>query len=111
VEQRAVCDSVPSLIPQAPCKRLGKLLCFGMAWIHTVEQDDAGGELSALYAAACDPTTGVLDNILKVHSLHPRGLEAHLLLYTAVMAGTASLRKVSREMIALVVSHTNGCHY
>ncbi|MFT6714384.1 MAG: hypothetical protein ACJAVJ_001670, partial [Planctomycetota bacterium] len=47
VEHRVVCDSVPSLIPQAPCKRLGKLLCFGMAWIHTVEQDDAGGELSA----------------------------------------------------------------
>lgn len=82
-----------------------------MAWINTVKKGDADEVLGELYGAACDPSTGKLDNIMKIHSLHPRGLEAHLMLYTAVMAGTAGLRKVSREMIALVVSHGNGCHY
>jgi AhpD family alkylhydroperoxidase len=32
-------------------------------------------------------------------------------LYTSAMAGTATLRKVEREMIALVVSLHNECHY
>lgn len=48
---------------------------------------------------------------MRIHSLHPAGLEAHFALYRAVMLGTPSLRKVDREMIALVVSATNGCHY
>ena len=31
--------------------------------------------------------------------------------YAAVMRGTATLPKVDRELIALVVSDLNGCHY
>ena len=55
--------------------------------------------------------TGALDEIMRVHSLHPAGLDAHLRLYGAVMRGTPSLRKVERELLALVVSGLNGCHY
>ena len=29
----------------------------------------------------------------------------------SAMAGTRTLRKVERELIALVVSEINGCHY
>ncbi|MFT7670073.1 MAG: alkylhydroperoxidase family enzyme [Planctomycetota bacterium] len=82
-----------------------------MAWIETKGMDDASGELAELYGKACDPTTGELDNIMAIHSAHPAGLAAHLALYTAVMRGTSSLRKAEREMIALVVSLRNGCHY
>jgi AhpD family alkylhydroperoxidase len=32
-------------------------------------------------------------------------------LYRAVMTSTATLLKVEREIIALVVSGLNGCHY
>ena len=46
-----------------------------------------------------------------VHSLNPRGLAAHQGLYASAMAGTATLRKVERELIALVVSLENHCHY
>ncbi|MCB9892569.1 MAG: peroxidase-related enzyme, partial [Planctomycetes bacterium] len=52
-----------------------------------------------------------VDNILKIHSLHPRGLETHLELYKAVMQGTSTLPTVDREMIALTVSVLNRCHY
>jgi alkylhydroperoxidase family enzyme len=38
-------------------------------------------------------------------------LGAHLGLYTSAMAGTATLRKVERELVALVVSLENHCHY
>lgn len=82
-----------------------------MAWIRVVDEDRAGAELRALYVRTRDPATGQLDNILAVHSLHPSGLAAHLELYRAAMAGTASLRKVDREMIAVTVSRINDCHY
>jgi len=82
-----------------------------MAWIETIDEAAAEGELAALYQGLLDPATGTVDNIMKVHSLHPRGLAAHGSLYRAVMAGTAGLRKVDRELIAYEVSRLNGCHY
>ncbi|TDJ68788.1 MAG: hypothetical protein E2O39_12675 [Planctomycetota bacterium] len=74
--------------------------------------DGEGDEgLGALFDSARDPATGTLDEIMRVHSLHPAGLEAHLGLYGAVMRGTRSLRKVERELIAFVVSGLNACRY
>lgn len=82
-----------------------------MPWIDTIDEDRADAELSVLYDRARDPATGQLDNILSVHSLHPRGLAVHLDLYQTVMAGTSTLRRVDREMIAVTVSRINDCHY
>lgn len=82
-----------------------------MAWIKTIGLEEASGDLAQLYAAVLDPVTGGLDHIMQIHGLHPAGLEAHWALYRAVMAGTKGLRKVERELIALVVSQLNGCHY
>ena len=82
-----------------------------MTWIRTIDLSAAEGELRELYAQAVDPATGQLDNILRVHSLRPDGLRAHLMLYTSVMRPTRSLPKAEREMIALTVSKLNGCHY
>lgn len=82
-----------------------------MAFIETIDEDDADEALARLYAAMADPLSRRVDNILKVHSLHPAGLSAHFALYQAVMRGTAGLPKVDRELIALVVSGLNGCHY
>jgi len=81
------------------------------AWIETKALEEAEGELAELYRRAVDPRTGELDHIMAVHSAHPAGLAAHLALYTAVMRGTRTLPKVDRELIALVVSRENGCHY
>ena len=67
--------------------------------------------LAALHPQVVDPTYQRVDTIIAVHSLNPRGLEAHQRLYTSAMASTASLRKVERELIALVVSLENDCHY
>ena len=82
-----------------------------MAWIRTVSESSADDALGALYERVRDPASGRLDNILQIHSLHPEGLEAHFALYRAVMRGTKTLRKVERELIALVVSRINDCHY
>ena len=48
---------------------------------------------------------------MSIHSLNPRGLAAHDAVYRSAMAGTRSLRKVERELVALVVSVENDCHY
>ena len=82
-----------------------------MSWIETVDEEDAGGELARLYAQVVDPNSGAVDNIMKIHSLHPSGLRAHFAIYSAAMTGTPGLRKVDREMIALIVSGANECHY
>ena len=82
-----------------------------MAWIDVMDEGTADGRLRELYAPMVDPTYRRVDNILQIHSLHPEGLRTHWELYREVMTGTPTLRKVDREMIALVVSVINDCHY
>ena len=82
-----------------------------MARIKVIPDDDWDSALGELYPRVVDPVHGRVDNILAVHSLNPRGMAAHQGLYESAMAGTATLRKVERELIALVVSLANDCHY
>ncbi len=51
------------------------------------------------------------DNILRIHGINPPVLRAHLDLYRAVMHGESPLSRRQREMVAVVVSSLNGCHY
>jgi alkylhydroperoxidase family enzyme len=81
------------------------------AWIRRIDDDEAEADLAAAYRRMADPAEGRVDEILKIHSLHPAGLEAHYALYRAVMRGTRGLPKVDRELIALTVSQINACHY
>lgn len=82
-----------------------------MGRIDVIPDDAWDGALSELYPRVVDPVFGRVDNILAVHSLNPRGMAAHQGLYESAMAGTETLRKVEREIIALVVSIENDCHY
>lgn len=85
------------------------------AWIETIPDErwneEGSGGLAELYGTVVDGQYGRIDNIMAIHSLNPRGLAAHNAVYQSAMAGTATLRKVEREMIALVVSLENHCHY
>jgi alkylhydroperoxidase family enzyme len=82
-----------------------------MPWIETIHEDDWDGELGALRDEVIDQGTGRVDWIMRIHSLDAGSLDAHKVLYRQAMKGTATLRKVEREMIALVVSGVNECHY
>lgn len=82
-----------------------------MAWIRTIREDEWDGELAALYPEVVDTARSRVDNIMQIHSLNPAGLAAHNALYRAAMTGTGGVRKVERELIALVVSAINECHY
>ena len=82
-----------------------------MSRIRIIPDDSWDGELGEMHRRVVDPTYGRVDNVLAVHSLNPRGMAAHQGLYESAMAPTATLRKVERELIALVVSLENDCHY
>jgi len=81
-----------------------------MAWIDTINERDADGSLKDQYAKLKDSRSGV-DNILKIHSLNPESLDAHVQLYKTIMYGKSPIRRVNREMIAVLVSSINQCHY
>jgi len=81
------------------------------AWITTVEEGEACGELAAAYAQAIDKATGRVAHIYKVHSLNPRSLLAHHTLFRTLMFGPSPLERYQREMIATVVSALNDCPY
>ena len=81
-----------------------------MAWIQMIKESEATGRLKRLYDQLIEPWGGV-DNILKIHSLNVRSLKAHLDLYKTVMHGRSELSLVQREMIAVVASVINKCHY
>lgn len=51
------------------------------------------------------------DNIIRIHGVHSRTMRLHYELYRELMYGAGPLSRVQREMIAVVVSAANDCHY
>ena len=81
-----------------------------MAWIAEIDEREAKGSLKDQYSKLKEPWGGI-DNILKIHSLNPKSLAAHVQLYKTVMFGKSPIPRIDREMIALVLSSINQCHY
>ena len=81
-----------------------------MAWIRTLDKQEADGELGRLFRQIA-PGDEPVDNILGVHSLHPRSLRDHLMLYRTLMYGEGPLSRRERELVATAVSSANRCHY
>jgi uncharacterized peroxidase-related enzyme len=81
-----------------------------MAWIKVIDDAEADGELKEIYRAQ-GKKAGALANILKIHSLAPRTLSTHMAFYESVMHAPGDLSRIRREMIAVVVSSLNCCHY
>ena len=81
-----------------------------MAWIDIINEEKAEGGLKDQYADLVEPWGGV-DNILKIHSLNPASLAAHVHLYKTIMYGKSPIHRTDREMIAVVVSAINHCYY
>ena len=81
-----------------------------MPWIRVVEESEAGDDLRKVYQQVMG-SRGKISNILAVHSLQPRALQAHMDLYMTIMFGPSGLSREEREMIAVVVSSANRCSY
>jgi len=81
-----------------------------MAYIRLIHEPQATGELKAIYDAAVK-RAGRVYNILKIQSQNPAALQGMLQLYLASMRGPSPLSRAQREMLAVVVSRVNQCHY
>ena len=81
-----------------------------MAWIRILGKERATGELARVYERIA-PGDGTVDNILAIHSLHPRSMKDHLALYRTSMYGPGPLSRREREVLAVAVSTANRCHY
>jgi alkylhydroperoxidase family enzyme len=81
-----------------------------MAWIRVIDEPDADGELREAYGRVAS-ARGTVAHILKVHSLAPGAMTAHLGLYRQVMFGPSELSRRERETMAVAVSTANACHY
>jgi len=81
-----------------------------MTWIRTVGESAATGRLRALYDAAI-ARAGKVFGIVRTMSPNPRVLEASMGFYRAVMFAPSPLSRRQREMLAVVTSRANDCHY
>ncbi|HLZ60261.1 MAG TPA: hypothetical protein VKR06_25210 [Ktedonosporobacter sp.] len=81
-----------------------------MSWINTVPEDEAEGSLRREYDAALK-RAGKIFNVVRIQSLRPRVLRASIGLYQALMIEEGALPRWVRELLAVVVSRANECHY
>lgn len=81
-----------------------------MSWIRTTAPTEARGRLAKLYDEAIR-RAGRVFGIVRVMSPNPRALEASMGLYRAVMFGPSPLSRRQRELLAVVTSLSNHCHY
>jgi alkylhydroperoxidase family enzyme len=81
-----------------------------MSWIRTVKAGEAEGPLRRLYDAAVE-RAGKVFGIVRLMSLSPPILDASMGLYRTLMHGPSALTRRHREMLAVVTSRANDCHY
>src|SRR5262245_38764461 len=83
-----------------------------MTWIKSVPPEQAGPALAALFERiAAFSTRRRVSNLWRAWGADPAGLATLHAHYRAVMGEPAPLTAAQAEMIALVVSATNGCGY
>jgi uncharacterized peroxidase-related enzyme len=80
------------------------------AWLRVPGEDEAPPGVAKLFDKASE-RLGFIPNVLRVYALRPRHLELWDAFYDDLMRGESGLTKPQREMIAVVVSTVNRCHY
>jgi uncharacterized peroxidase-related enzyme len=81
-----------------------------LCWLHLPPDDEAPDEVKELWAKPLEKL-GFVPNVLRVYAIRPRHLRLWNEFYDDLMRGESGLTKAQREMIAVVVSTTNRCHY
>ena len=81
-----------------------------ICWLHVPPEDEVPAEVKELWAKPLEKL-GFVPNVLRVYALRPRHLQLWNQFYEELMRGESGLTKAQREMIAVVVSATNRCHY
>ena len=82
-----------------------------MAYISYEPEKETARQAQNLLELYRDPKTGGMANILRIHAKNPGALRAHFDLYSTLMFARSALTRMQREMIGVVVSTANACHY
>lgn len=81
-----------------------------IARLHVPAEDEVPDEVKELWALPLEKL-GFVPNVLRVFALRPQHLLKWWDYYDELLRGESGLTKTQREMIAVVVSSTNRCHY
>jgi uncharacterized peroxidase-related enzyme len=81
-----------------------------LSWLRVPADEDAPPGVKALNDKAIEKL-GFVPNVLRVYALRPQHLELWNAFYDDLMRGDSTLTRPQREMIAVVVSTVNRCHY
>jgi alkylhydroperoxidase family enzyme len=81
-----------------------------MPWIKETYLEEASGLLKRQLNAAIK-RAGRIWNIVQVMSINEMTLKDSIKFYQTVMMGESPLTRSQREMLAVVVSVVNNCHY
>ena len=81
-----------------------------MPWIKQISIEEAAGLLKTQFDTALK-RAGRVWHIVHIMSLNPRTLRDSIGFYSTLMMGESPLSRVQREMLAVVVSTVNECHY
>lgn len=81
-----------------------------MSRIKVIAPAEASGRLKEIYGNIAS-SRGQVAEVLKIQSLRPESIVKHLDFYMEIMYAKSELRRVDREMMAVVVSVTNKCEY
>jgi uncharacterized peroxidase-related enzyme len=81
-----------------------------LCWLNLPSEGDMPAEVKELWAKPLEKL-GFVPNVLRVYAIRPRHLGLWNAFYDDLMRGESGLTKAQREMIAVVVSTTNRCHY
>jgi uncharacterized peroxidase-related enzyme len=81
-----------------------------MAYINVIQHDESEGQLKEIYDNLVK-TRGKLADVHMIQSLNPESIVNHMDLYMTIMFGKSPLKRVQREMMAVVVSRNNNCDY
>jgi len=81
-----------------------------MAHVHVFEYDETSGIARAEYDAALR-RAGRIWNIVSIQSQLPEVMRDSMRIYGSIMYGPSPLTRAQREMMAVVTSQVNECHY
>lgn len=81
-----------------------------MPWIKQIPVEEATGLLKEQFDAALK-RAGRVWNIVHIMSLNARMMRDSIAFYITAMMSEPPLSRVQREMLAVVVSFENHCHY
>ena len=81
-----------------------------MPYIKTIQPDQATDDLKDIYDGLIK-SRGKIAEVHKIQSLNPKSSVNHMDLYMTIMFGKSPLKRVHREMMAVIVSVENKCEY